>query len=731
MKSTLVLSLSLLLLTNSAFAATKKSCDVLSIKKKKAGKEAVATGVDAPFDMKGSRPEVNELPMSVQKAVNGIVVNFIVKYKYLPDLADVVSRLKEKDADLLEKFGFDRATALREIKDSSPDGFFRLQTFLVNKYTALAAKYRRIPTSKEIADSLGIKEKQLNELLGENGLFKDLQALKEKSKKDKETQFVKIIDTDLYGADHVQAAVKEVAKVRPLLVSSFIAGVPVIKEQLLSMITLAKEKNAAIILMAVQGRTFRMDPFIEQMRKESGVPIFILAGQGLQITHDILLAETGVIPTKANAIATFEHKVHTLDSSIIFASSTYIYQPVPTFRTETTRRFLGTPGSISEGNYSADRFAQTTAEGQAVGRHFNSAMLLEPNPGFRPDIPNVRGVGDYNIRQIRYTPENQSVADLNQIFYANGRVETAEILGLNIEDHVVAGDRKFQMMVARDLKGFNVRELLHEDWIDGNSINPHIKEETLSLAKRGSLTLEKEVEMTVSNGQAQMEQFPGSVHIIKPANHVEWVIRYLKSGAYMKDPANLGYSVKLLNAMNMSKDPFWKDPLGIKPDGTGWANPFEFAVMEKLSPAQRKRIVFLDYGQNYVIGPDFMKTDTGDHGDVGVNGSKGGPKAYLKSAASQNKGHHHYTLQINDHAQNGTATPAKQDYSRRGPSMLDQSVTATTANGGKQILQNVNGRLYTRPSETKGIREGFFRSGFPHAAGVNDAESISRNPRPK
>lgn len=211
------------------------------------------------------------------------------------------------------------------------------------------------------------------------------------------------------------------------------------------------------------------------------------------------------------------------------------------------------------------------------------------------------------------------------------------------------------------------RFVVGHDVMDSYSISHHDEHKSLTRAKKAKeIDLETELRnlgQTVTEIAGKVEKF----YIVK-SNHDEHLSRYLEEGRYVHDPANLGISLKLAQAMYDGKDPVRE---GIK---------LAYGSVPK-------NVVFLqrdDELKRHGVELSF-------HGDKGPRGTRGSPISLEYSLRNAAIGHGH-TPFIRKGLMSVGAMVLNPLYAQGSPGNNLSAHAIINHNGTKQLVNDVNGR---------------------------------------
>ena len=272
-------------------------------------------------------------------------------------------------------------------------------------------------------------------------------------------------------------------------------------------------------------------------------------------------------------------------------------------------QFLFTTGAVTIPNYTDSR---TGAKGHF--HHTYGFVIIE-----------LLDDGTYRIRQVKACKDG-SFTDLYWNFSKDGVKRVVSVKGIVFGDvhsaklSPLALDRMLSMV---DL--FSPEYVVLHDIFDGESINPHEKDNPFKeyfRKKQGRNLLSHEIAHTtdIVNVFSQITKV-----VVVNSNHDYFLEKYIINSDWKKDvdnaPEYMKYSLAIIEG---------KTPKGLLP------------YLIELRATNKDRVICLGVDESFIIG----NRECGQHGHLGVSGSKGSPSQLRKLSSKNTTGHTHSPLRI-------------------------------------------------------------------------------------
>jgi hypothetical protein len=325
---------------------------------------------------------------------------------------------------------------------------------------------------------------------------------------------------------------------------------------------------------------------------------------------------------------------------------------------------LITTGVITRPNYSITKQGM-----KADFNHSYSAIVVENSEEeFHLRVLNADESGGFYDISGYYTGSSHS-----PIEYVEALVTGDEHV-MFASDSVVDATYKAKDSIVNTLKP---RKIVRHDVLDSFSVSHHHKNNFLVKYGKyitGQNSIEQELNDTLNFIISTTPSFSES--LIVSSNHNDHLLKWLNEADPKQEPWNAKIYHKLMYEM--------LNAVVITDDGAEYVNPFELWCK---SIYKKDNIKFLGRNESVRI----HDIEISNHGDVGMNGSRGSITQYSKLAYKQIIGHSH-TPGINKGAyQVGTSSKLKLEYSR-GPSSWMNTHCVIYPNGKRQLINIINGK---------------------------------------
>ncbi|MFW5871662.1 MAG: hypothetical protein ACOCUT_01000 [bacterium] len=324
--------------------------------------------------------------------------------------------------------------------------------------------------------------------------------------------------------------------------------------------------------------------------------------------------------------------------SVIFESPQIRFKTVPTVPSKQPK-FLTTTGAVTLPNYASS--TDSAAERQRLG------LIAKDNHMYGAILVQVINSQRYHIRHLHANNKGEFV-DLG-VAYDGNTIRDAKCKALIYGDwhHGVGLKQNYDASFEQARYLQPEVGVLH-DIFDGHSVNPYVQKEFIYQQIRqgvhkGHLKLEQEL---IGCGKDIMKL--SGLHkllVIDPANHHNFLDRWLDEGRFMRDPSNAELGFKLAQAYAQGADPVEE---GMKLVGHKFPSHVKF-----LKPGESFRVKGYELGQ---------------HGHQGGNGSRGSLKQREHMYGKSIVGHSHSPEDYRYAHIVGTHVPRDIFYAKGGPS---------------------------------------------------------------
>lgn len=379
--------------------------------------------------------------------------------------------------------------------------------------------------------------------------------------------------------------------------------------------------------------------------------------------HLTLLADMKIVPTASNPLSGAE--ALSLSSSGILAHPK-IQTKAIAVPTNKMAKVLMTSGSCTISNYTDSRSGH-------IGdfHHSLSAVLVEKS-------------GDnFHVRRLHYSTKSNSVTTLGKTYYAGRGPFTADralalVMGDTHVDFVDPAVVKATFGSGGLLDILKPKFLIWHDLLDGYSVNPHHSGNPFNaIAKsRGDLyTAKGEVFRAIDFVRAHTP--PDTQSIIVPANHNDFLRRWVLSHDWKSDPDNAEFYLE--TALAMARGTRLTDK------GAEYPDPFAYWFNQR-NDMPNCRI--LDINESFSLGG----VELALHGDKGPNGARGSIANLRRMGTKSIIGHSHSPGEDEGCTQVGTSTKLRLEYNT-GPSSWLNAHANLNADEKRELIMIIDGEF--------------------------------------
>jgi hypothetical protein len=432
---------------------------------------------------------------------------------------------------------------------------------------------------------------------------------------------------------------------KTFIVTAAVPGVPANRNFIRALAVYARGVKAQLLVSAIPMACIEKDAVIDPYITNRGfreVKGDMRIGQYLDIRPLFIRAEM------RNPLAGMAELISERRSVIIPATK----QRFLTAGTTREPRVGYTTGACTEVSYRAN-----TVGLKATDEHVIGAVVVESGSD-----------GFFHARHIRWKSNSRftdlgvqiEVNDKDDVVVTNVRAE-AVIPG---DWHTGDTDPLTRLSTFAMFKMYKPRRVMMHDIFNGHSVNHHERDQAITRAMEtaaGRNHLETELRECAAELARISDEAPKDceVNVVK-SNHDEWLMRYLQSGVYVKDPQN--YRL----ALQLSLDAFNGDPLAVG----------------LLKYGKLPKVKFLKRGDSVRV----KGWELGYHGDAGVNGSKPGVRALADLCGHSVVGHRHTPEIHRGTIVVGTSTRFDLAYTRNAPSTWLHASAVVWPDGSAQLL---------------------------------------------
>lgn len=443
----------------------------------------------------------------------------------------------------------------------------------------------------------------------------------------------------------------ELKNFKKFIVTTVVIGKEVCKKTYENLKNYEKKYNTKLLFLLCEDRASRnvnkkfstIDPILKN-------ETFIVEDTSLNknlFLSSIKLSAKHIKPTTGLA------RIGQRNGSYIFASpKQFLEFVINTPDVDEAPSAIMTTGAITLPNYQTDRYMSERTSYIAEVDHVMGGLIVE-----------IKSSKKFEFRQLQFEKDG-SFVDLG-IKYLNDseeKVNTSVVLG---DFHAGHHDQNILKKTHELLKNIKIENIVLHDFFDGNSISRYDDEKPLDKVKKyksNTHDLEKEIVIGAEILNDFAKKYPESKIVYVMGNHDERLADYLARGKYVNDPQNHYYSLDLAKKYLEGQ------------------NVIKYAYTQKIS-SEIENIVWLERDDSF----KFAHIELGQHGDKGLNGSRGSLEGAEKSYGNCVIGHSHSGAIMRGVYRVGTSTKLKLDYNK-GPSSWTNTHCLVYSNGSRQLI---------------------------------------------
>ena len=395
--------------------------------------------------------------------------------------------------------------------------------------------------------------------------------------------------------------------------------------------------------------------------------------RNIEIAPDLIWnGEVNILPTAVNPLSGLD--VFNGPKSGIFPHTKIAMSSVATGR-EDPSRFVYTTGTVTQRNYVPRKAGQ-----KASFHHAYGALIVE-----------VDSKGRWFARQIN-AREDGSFQDLD-VVVADGKVSEGNPVEAIVwgDVHVAALDPDIETLSWGEggiLDTLRPKTQVFHDLLDFRARNHHDRRDPhLNFRKHleGTDDVADELRETVLFLSRAARD--GVESVVVPSNHDDALTRWLREADYREDPKNalvfLRLQARLYEAIARGEEDFhvlgWalgRSALGIE---------YPEARVAAIGAVYNARWLHVD--ESHVVAG----VELGNHGHLGVNGSRGNPRQFARTGRKSITGHTHSAGIIDGVYTVGTSTKLSLSYTR-GPSSWSHTHAVLYPNGKRALVTIRDGK---------------------------------------
>lgn len=432
--------------------------------------------------------------------------------------------------------------------------------------------------------------------------------------------------------------------VKRYLITTAQAGATPHRHFLEGLQTYAAKNDAELVILPTAGKTVTDDVIHDDL-------LPYVRDDNFAINNNLRVSNYQIRPQQINPLTGIK-RFAPGDKSFIFAGTKQVLEYVSNSN-DTFPKAVMTTGAVTQPNYRM---------------HMRIGRIAEKDHEYGAVVVEVESPTLYHFRHIKALANGKFTDLLGS--YDGKKVKTDKrALAFVVGDlHPYDTDPKHEALTMEQLAFFDPKHVFLHDTFNGKSISHHYDKHYIQqymVAMAQGLDLGKELEHTAKAVKKYAAATRGRVHIVA-SNHDEHLFRYLDEGRFVGDKGNDLIGARLYQAALEGHNPL-QVGLGM------------YGLVED-------NVDFLKRDEDYML----KGFQLGNHGDLGSNGSRGGPRAIEEANAKSITGHGHSAFKIRNTYRVGTSTRYRLGYNR-GPSNWTQSNAVLYENGTVQLLNTVKG----------------------------------------
>lgn len=519
---------------------------------------------------------------------------------------------------------------------------------VISVYLEIVKEKNRLPTYTDFFEK-GITRDKLRNRCGN---LTSLHSYVEENHSSELSQYI-TNESHVFSKLKIEELSQDIKKYKRFFITTAVVGKSVDLKFLTSIRNYCKVNDAKLLILPCADVASRQKQvnwtFDKELQNESFITTETKLNSNLFLSS-IKISAKQIQPTTGLT------RIGQRNGSYIFASPKQnLEYVINSTEKDSVPRAIMTTGAVTVADYDHDRYMSERVSYIAESDHVMGGIVVE-------------------VEDRRYFHFRQVQADANGRFIDLGNMYDGEEV-TEVTSYLILGDwhsgsvSKTVTKVLSDIvTEVNAKHLVVHDLFDGKSINPHELHRPLNRAKlamSGKISLTNELE-GVGRDLAQLQSMipsDGQVIVVK-SNHDEFLDRYLINGEYIKDPINhrlcLELAIKYLDGEKVLK----------------WACETYGDKFDK------DRVVWLERDESFKVAD----IELGQHGDKGLNGSRGSLLGAEKSYGPSVIGHAHSPAILRGVYRVGTFTDLRLDYVSGPSTWLNTCCVLYPDTGMRQLI---------------------------------------------
>lgn len=464
----------------------------------------------------------------------------------------------------------------------------------------------------------------------------------------------KVCTKHMYILDVTQCQNNTVSDTKKYIVTSCQNNVPVNNEFLETLKNYCTHNSAELIVLPIY---YNLNKF-KDIEFEADV-----ITDNFNITENILaIANLKISPIMENPLAGLEAIYK--NKTVIVPSTQVRMRTLPSI--DDSGNILITTGAITEPNFNSDKSGI-----KAANKHKYAATIIE-----------IDSLGNSFIRTIEF--DGVGFADIDSYYTANDVTENSIEALITGDEHVLFYNKDVLQATYTDKDSIvnllKPKYIFRHDVIDSFSVSHHHKNNSiLQYAKNlhGLNSIESELETTFDFIADTTPEFSKS--ILVSSNHNDHILKWLQTVDIKNEPWNAKiyhwFMYNIMESIELGHDNLINhcSPIEL------WINSnTKYSGIEILKKSDNVNISGINLSQ---------------HGDIGVNGSRGSIQQFTKLGHDFVIGHSHTPGIIDGVYQTGTSSNLRLEYNK-GPSSWTHTHCIVHTNGKRQLITIKNSKWH-------------------------------------
>jgi len=486
--------------------------------------------------------------------------------------------------------------------------------------------------------------------------FKSLDGLIAAAREADPKVFENIIDSSSFNEQAFKDLQEYVSKYRRFIVTAAVTNCAPHKDALKAIETYCKANKAGLLILPCSDPARQKDQK-DKWSLDSRLPKDKIVFKDISLNDNLVLS-TIKMTAKQLLPLTGLKRISQKRGSAIFASPKQFLEFASNSNNNTEiPRMLASTGAITIPEYNTDMYMSERLAYMAEQDHTIGAFIVE-----------IEDERIFYARPVQFERKTGAFCDLDKKYHANGKIEniTAELIQFG-DYHVLSTSPEAKKMGLDLVNLLKPDYLTVEDFFDGITINPHERDNLVSLSKKAKVGL-LDLQMELKACKLELDELcklPVKEIVLKYGNHEDFLKRWICDGQFIKEPQNKILGMKLNIAMEELE-----------------VMPFEYALRELIGLSSPDKVRFLSINDSFKVNG----IENGAHGHMGKGGHRNPGLGEIEDCyGSCNVGHNHSAAIFRSVYRAGTKTKLQLSYND-GPSGWTMSDVIQHRNGTRQLI---------------------------------------------